>query len=60
METTCLDKILHIFAASMGTLQMFPLISENSPFPCIIAIFLNKIFLEIKTFPNFLKSFKKL
>ena len=38
-----------MFAASMKTLQMLPLILENSPFPCIIAIFLNKILLVITT-----------
>ena len=53
-----LGKILHIFAASMGMLQMLPLILENSPFPCIIAIFWNKLLLEIRTFSNFFKFFK--
>ena len=41
LETADLGKILHTFVASMGTLQMLPLILENSPFPCINAIFLN-------------------
>ena len=57
METAGLGNILHILEASMGMLQMPPLILENSPFPCIIAIFLNKLFLEIKAFPNFFKYF---
>ena len=47
--------MLHTFAVSIGTLQMLLLILRNSPFLCIIAIFLNKIILEIKTFGNFLK-----
>ena len=34
---------------------MFPFIFENSPLPCIIAIFLNMIFLEISTFSGLLK-----
>ena len=38
LETASLDKILHIFAASMRMLQMFSLILKNSPFPCIIVI----------------------
>ena len=57
LETAGLCKVLHIFAAIMEILQMLPLILENSPFACIIAIFLNKIILEIKTFSSFLKSF---
>ena len=36
---------------------MLPLILKNSAFPCIIAVFLNKILLEIRTFFNFLKLF---
>ena len=50
----CMDKILHTFAVSIETLQILPLILENSPFPWIIAIFLKKILLEIKTFSSFL------
>ena len=53
LETVGLRKMLHIFAVSRGTLQMFSLILENLPFSCIIAGFLNKILLEIKTFSNF-------
>ena len=53
-----LGTILHMFAASMGMLQMLPLILENSSFPCIIAIFLNKLLLEIRTFYNFFKFLK--
>ena len=49
-----LGKILHTFAVSIGTLQMLPLVLENSPISCIIAVLLNKILLEIKTFRNFL------
>ena len=41
---------IHIFATSMGMLQVLPLILENPPFPCITAIFLIKILLEIRTF----------
>ena len=51
-----LCKILHIFAASMGMLQMLPLILENSPFLYTIAIFLNKINLEIRIFSTFYNS----
>ena len=51
-----LGKILHIFAASMGMLQMLPLILENSPFPYSIVIFLNKIILEITTFSIFFRT----
>ena len=57
LETAGLGKKLHIFPASAGMLQMLPLILKNSPFPCIIAIFLNKILLEIRTFTNIFKSF---
>ena len=32
-KTPGLGKTLHIFAASMGTLQMLTLVWENSPFP---------------------------
>ena len=49
-----MDKILHTFAVSIETLQILPLILENSPFPWVIAIFLKKILLEIKTFSSFL------
>ena len=58
LETAGLGRILHTFAGSMSILQILPLILENSPFPCIIAIFLNKILLEIKTFSIFFKSFQ--
>ena len=58
LETAGLGSILHTFVASMGMLQILHLILEHSPFPCIIAIFLNKILLEIITFSNFFKSFK--
>lgn len=40
-------KTIHIFAVSMVMLQILPLILENSPLLCIIAIFLHKIILEI-------------
>ena len=40
----------------MRMLQILLLILESSPFPCIIAMFLNKILSEIKTFPSFFKS----
>ena len=55
MKTNGLGKILHIFAAFVGMLPMLPLIPENSPFPCINLILLNKIILEIRTFSSFLK-----
>ena len=38
-ESADLGKMLHIFAASMGILQILPLIFANSTFPCIIAFF---------------------
>ena len=57
LETAGLDKILHIFAASMEMFQMLLLMLEYSLFPCIIAMFLNKLFAEVKTFSIFLKSF---
>ena len=37
-------------------LQMIPLILKNSPFPCIVTIFQNKILLEIRICSNFLNS----
>ena len=51
------SKLLYTIAASIGNLEMLTLILENSLFPCINDIFLNKIFLEIKTFLNFFKLF---
>ena len=42
LETAGLGEILHKFPVSIGMLQMFFLILEISPFPCIIAFFLNK------------------
>ena len=57
LETGGLSKLLHIIAASIGNLQLLTLILENSLFPCINDIFLNKILLEIKTFLNFFKLF---
>ena len=56
-QTAGLNQILHIFAASMGMFQRLLLISENSPFPCIIAMFLDKLLLEFRTFSIFFKSF---
>ena len=53
METAGVGQILHTFVVSIGTLQMLPLILENSPFPCDIAIFLN-VFWELKLFLIFL------
>ena len=50
LETAGLGRMLHIFVVSLRMLQIFPLILENSLLPWIILIFLNKIFLEIKTF----------
>ena len=55
LETSDLGKMIHIFAAFIGTFQMLPLILENSPLPCIIAIFFNKIPLEIMTFSSLFK-----
>ena len=49
-ESASLGKILHIFAVSMGILHLLPLIFTNSPFQCIIAIFLNIILLKCKHF----------
>ena len=57
LETAGLGKIFHIFVASEGMLQMLPLILENSPFPHINAVFLNKIPSEIRTFSCFFNSF---
>ena len=42
-----------MFRAFVRMLQMLALILENSPFSCIIGIFLNKVLLEIKTFSSF-------
>ena len=56
LETDGLGKMLHIFAISMGMLERLPIILENLTFPCIIAFFLNKILLEIRTFSIFLKN----
>ena len=53
LETAGVGQILHTFVVSIGTLQMLPLILENSPFPCDIAIFLN-VFWELKLFLIFL------
>ena len=44
LQTAYLGKTLHIFAIYIETLQMHPLVLENSIFPYISAIFLNKIF----------------
>ena len=57
MESAGLSKIYYIFAAATGIMQMRPLILENLPFPCIIAIFLNEVFLEIKSFSIFFNHF---
>ena len=46
--TADFSKILHVFVVSLGTLQTLPLILENSSFPCIIAVFLNKMLKEVK------------
>ena len=55
LEIVSLGEIWHMFAASIGMLQLFPLILRNSDFPFTTAIFLNQIFLDIR---NFSKSFK--
>ena len=57
LKTADLGKTLHIFAASMEILQILPLFFKTSPFLFIIAIFLNKILLEIKIFTSIFKSF---
>ena len=57
MGTAGLGKILHIFAASKGMLQMLPLILENSPFPCVIAFLLQNILLEINNFSSSFNPF---
>lgn len=54
MENAGLVKVLHLFAASMGMLQMRPLLLKNLLFLRIAAIFLNKICLGINFF-EFLK-----
>ena len=54
-ESDSLRKILYTSTNSMGTLHLVPLIFENSPFLYIIAIFLNKILLDIIFFK---KQFK--
>ena len=53
LETAVLGTVLHMFAASMGTFHILPIMLKNYSFPCIITIFLNKILLEIKTFSVF-------
>ena len=40
--TADFGKILCVFAVSMGRLQTLLLVLENSPFLCIMAVFLNK------------------
>ena len=57
METAGLGKMWHIFAASLGMLQMLSLILENSPFLYIVVISLNKILMKVKTCCSFFKSF---
>ena len=57
LETAGFIKIFHIFADSMGILQILSFILENLPCPCITAIFLNKTGMEIETFSNSIKSF---
>ena len=52
-----LGKILRIFAAFMGMLQMLPLILENSPFLCVIAFLLQNILLEINNFSSSFNPF---
>ena len=54
MENAGLVKVLHLFAASMGMLQMRPLLLKNLLFLRIAAIFWNKICLGINFF-EFLK-----
>ena len=58
LETASLGKMLHIFAASIGMLQMLSLILESSPLPGIISIFLNKIPLQFKFFFWFFYTFQ--
>ena len=50
LEMAGLCKMLHMFAASMDMFQMCSLILQNRSFPFIVAIFLNKILLDIRTF----------
>ena len=58
LETAGLGEILDKFPVSIGMLQILFLILEISRFPCVIAIFLNKIVLGIvRTFSNFFKFF---
>ena len=56
LETASLDKILHVFAASMRMLQMLSLILKIHLFN-VLLLFLNKFLLEIRTFSNVLKIF---
>ena len=56
LETASLDKILHVFAASMRMLQMLSLILKIHLFN-VLLLFLNKLLLEIRTFSNVLKIF---
>ena len=60
MESAGLSKIYYIFAAATGIMQMLPFILENLPFPFTIAIFLNEVFLEIKSFSIFSNRFTHL
>ena len=56
LKSAGFGETFHRFPAFMGMLQMLPLVLKNAPFPCIIAIFRNKILLEIRSFSNFFKS----
>ena len=55
LQSVGLGKILHISADYVGKLRKFSFIFENTPFPCIIAIFLNKILFEIKILSTHLR-----
>ena len=49
-EPAGLGKILHIFAVSMGILQILPLIFTNFPFPWIMANFFKYYYLGNQIF----------
>ena len=52
LEKAGYSKMLHMTAVPVGTFQILPLVLRNLPLH-ITAFFLNKMILEIKTFPIF-------
>ena len=57
LETASLGKMFNIFAVLLECCKMLPLIIKNSPFLCIIAIFLNNNLWKIRCLSNLLKWF---